>query len=288
MFSKMAKKPFPKIVVICGPTGVGKTRFAIDLAMKYGGEIIGADSMQIYRYMDIGTAKPTAAERAAAAHHLVDCIDPAQNFSAADYAAMAHEMLAAMQARGVLPFVVGGTGLYIKALIYGLFDAPGGDGALRRKLRQEAEEIGAPVLHHRLARQDPQAADRIHPNDAMRIVRALEVLETTGRSISSQQRVHGFREPLVEALHIGLTLPREQLYERINQRVDAMLAEGLTDEVKRLLDRGYDPQLKSMQSLGYPPYHRIFAGRSRLGAYGCHAQTRSPAIRQASDDLVFR
>lgn len=240
-----------KVVIICGPTGVGKTRFAIDLALKFGGEIIGADSVQIYRLLDIGSAKPTAEERAAVPHHLVDIIEPDQSFSAADYAAMAHEVLADFQIRNVLPVVVGGTGLYIKALVYGLFEAPLADDAIRRRLRREVDRIGAPALHRRLAQSDPRAADRIHPNDALRITRALEVLETTGNSISYHQQTHGFKEPLVDTLRIGLTLPREQLYDRINQRVDMMLAAGLQEEVRGLLDQGYDPQLKSMQSLGY-------------------------------------
>ena len=240
-----------KIIVVCGPTGVGKTRFALDLALKFGAEIIGADSVQIYRHMDIGSAKPTAEERAAVPHHLVDFIDPAQAFSAADYAATAQEVLHGLYDRGVLPLVVGGTGLYIKALVYGLFEAPAVDEALRRRLRLEADQTGAPALHHRLAQMDPQAAGRIHPNDAFRITRALEVLETTGRSISSHQQAHGFKEPLVDVLSIGLTLPRDKLYESINHRVDLMLADGLKEEVQRMLDQGYDPQLKSMQSLGY-------------------------------------
>jgi len=243
--------PKPKIVIICGPTGVGKTRFAIDLALKFGAEIIGADSVQIYRHMDIGSAKPTAEERAAVPHHLVGCIDPARSFSAADYAAMAQEVLQGVYHRGVLPVVVGGTGLYIKALVYGLFEAPAEDEALRRRLRLEADQTGAPALHHRLAQLDPWAAGRIHPNDAFRITRALEVLETTGRSISAHRQAHGFKEPLVDVLSIGLSLPRDQLYDRINHRVDMMLAAGLKEEVQDLLEQGYDPQLKSMQSLGY-------------------------------------
>lgn len=243
--------PKPKIIVICGPTAVGKTRFAIDLALKFGAEIIGADSVQIYRHMDIGSAKPTAEERAVVPHHLVDCIDPARTFSAADYAARVRGTLQGLYDRGVLPLVVGGTGLYIKALMYGLFEAPAGDTALRRRLRKEADRAGAPALHRRLAQLDPQAAGRIHPNDAFRITRALEVLETTGCAISTHQQAHGFNEPLVDALRIGLTLPRDQLYERINHRVDMMLAAGLKEEVQGLLDQGYDPQLKSMRSLGY-------------------------------------
>ena len=240
-----------KVVVICGPTGVGKTRFAIELAKRFSGRIIGADSMQIYRYMDIGTAKPTPDERAEVTHHLVDCVDPAEEFSAADFAARADDIARQLSDQGILPLVVGGTGLYIKALIYGLFEAPPFDAAVRERLRLEAGDLGAPALHERLARLDPEAAGRIHPNDAFRIVRALEVLEITGLPISAHQSQHGFQQPRYDALTIGLSLPREQLYARINQRVDMMLAAGLKDEVQTLLNKGFDPNLKSMQSLGY-------------------------------------
>lgn len=243
--------PKQKIVIVCGPTGVGKTRFAIDLALKFGAEIIGADSVQIYRRLDIGSAKPTAEERADVHHHLVDCVDPEQPFSAADYAAMAQGVLRDLRDRNVLPLVVGGTGLYIKALVYGLFSAPDGNEVLRRRLRREAQQSGAPALHRRLEKADPDTARRIHPNDAIRITRALEVLETTGRSITFHQQTHGFQEPLVDPLRIGLTVPRDQLYARINRRVDLMMAAGFQQEVQTLLDQGYGQQLKSMQSLGY-------------------------------------
>lgn len=247
----MNHSDLPKIVVICGPTGVGKTSFAIGLAQAFGGQIVGADSMQIYRRMDIGTAKPTPEEKAAVTHHLVDIIDPDQPFDAAQYGEQAHRTILGMIRENIVPFVVGGTGLYIRSLIYGLFDAHRPDDGLRRGLKAQAARDGAPAMHRRLAERDPQAAARIHPNDAFRIVRALEVIESTGRSMSAHHQAHGFRRARCEALSIGLTLPRAQLYARIDRRVDAMLEAGLLDETRRLLDSGYGPDLKSMQALGY-------------------------------------
>ncbi|MCJ8502800.1 tRNA (adenosine(37)-N6)-dimethylallyltransferase MiaA [Desulfatitalea alkaliphila] len=239
------------MLVVCGPTGVGKTAFGIDLARRVGGRIVGADSMQIYRGMDIGTAKPTAEEQAAVVHYMVDIVDPDQPFDAAAYARRADDVVRQLKAEGIVPVVVGGTGLYIRALVYGLFDAPPADSALRRRLQAQLDQEGAAALHARLAALDPAAAERIHPNDAYRIVRALEVVTETGHPISEHHRRHGFRRPRYRVLTIGLELPREQLYARIDRRVDAMLAEGLLDEVRGLLARGYDPRLKSMQSLGY-------------------------------------
>ena len=240
-----------KIIVICGPTGVGKTGFAIELARRFNGEIVGADSMQIYRHMTIGTAKPTAEERAAAIHHMVDVVDPQEEFDAAEYDRRAAACVSALIAEGKQPFVVGGTGLYIKALIYGLTRAAQSDDKIRASLKAQLESLGTQAMHDRLAEADPVSARRIHPNDAFRILRALEVFEITGRPISAHHDEHQFSRARFDALHIGLTLPRPQLYARIDQRVDAMLAQGLMDEVRSLLTRGLHPGLKSMQSLGY-------------------------------------
>jgi tRNA dimethylallyltransferase len=241
----------PEIVVVCGPTGVGKTGFAIELARHFGARIVGADSMQIYRRMDIGTAKPTPHERAAVPHYLIDFIEPDQPFDAAAYARCAHQVVRELITEGILPLVVGGTGLYIKALIYGLFKSRSADPALRRQLQEQAEREGPAALHELLVRRDPQAAERIHPNDTYRIVRALEVVTLTGRSISTHHQRHGFARSRYNALKIGLRLPRERLYERIDRRVDMMLDQGLKEEVRRLLDAGFGTGLKSMQALGY-------------------------------------
>jgi tRNA dimethylallyltransferase len=252
----------PKIVVICGPTGVGKTGFAIALAQHLGAEIVGADSMQIYRWMDIGTAKPTPAEQAAVRHHMVDIIPPDWNFDAADYARQADEIVHRIARQSVLPLVVGGTGLYIKALLFGLFETQKPDEAVRERLRAQARQQGGAALHDRLQARDPQSAARIHPNDTFRVIRALEVLELTGRPLSQHLDDHGFARPRFDALKIGLSLPRDQLYARIERRVAQMLSEGLEDEVRGLLARGFSPELKSMQSLGYRHMIDHLAGRT--------------------------
>lgn len=240
-----------KIVVICGPTGVGKTGFAIALAPAVGAEIVGADSMQIYRRLDIGTAKPSAGERARVAHHLVDIVDPDEDFDAVAYARRADACISRLAERNIVPFVVGGTGLYIKALIHGLTEAAPADAAIRERLLKELRGSSANAMHQRLKTADPQSARRIHPNDRYRILRALEVVEITGRSITDFHKAHGFAASRYDALYIGLTMPRGKLYERINRRVEMMLEEGFVDEVRSLLDQGCGPRLKSMQSLGY-------------------------------------
>lgn len=251
----------PKLIVVCGPTAAGKTAVGIELAAELGGEIISADSMQVYRYMDIGTAKPTSAERAAAAHHLIDVVDPDEPFDAARYAALAREAAAALHRRGRVPLVVGGTGLYIKSLLHGLFRSDGGNPAVRLRLAAEARAEGIPKLHARLAACDPETASRLHPNDTARVVRALEVFEVTGRPISAFHREHRFAEDTFDALWIGLDMERERLNERIDRRVDAMLAAGFEDEVRGLLDRGYGPELQSMQSIGYHHLAALLSGR---------------------------
>jgi tRNA dimethylallyltransferase len=243
--------PKDKIVIVCGPTGAGKTGFAIDLARRRGGEIIGADSMQIYRSMDIGTAKPTPAEQASAAHHMIDIVDPDEAFDAAAYAQMATACIRTVRERGRIAFVVGGTGFYIKSLMYGLFDAGPSDPKIREQLNRQAEQEGNSALHRQLAAIDPGAADRIHVNDTYRIVRALEVHALTGEPLSVYRQRHGVRDANFDALEIGLSWPREMLYDRINRRVDMMMDQGFVDEVRRLLQRGYHRDLKSMQSLGY-------------------------------------
>lgn len=249
-----------KIVVICGPTGVGKTGFAIELARQFGGQIVGADSMQIYRCMDIGTAKPTFAEKAAAVHHMVDIVDPQEKFDAAEYIRMAESCIAQIVAQGGLPFIVGGTGLYIKALLYGLTEAAPTNETVRARLKDETDKLGGAAMHARLAAVDSQSARRIHINDTYRVLRALEVYEITGKTISDHHNEHHFGHVRYQPLQIGLTLPRQALYERINHRVDAMIEQGLLNEVRSLLALGLEPQLKSMQSLGYRHMIRYLQG----------------------------
>ncbi len=241
----------PRIVIICGPTGIGKTAAAIDLARHLGGQIVGADSMQIYRHMDIGTAKPTPQEQAAVPHHLIDVVDPDTPFDAVRYTAMATDCIRRLREAALPAVVAGGTGLYIKALVHGLFAARAPDPNIRRRLERRADAEGVAGLHAELHRRDPASAARIHPNDRFRIIRALETFEATGRSLSELQRRHGFADKRFTTFKIGLEIDRDALYARINQRVEAMIAEGLVAEVQSLLDQGYHAGLKPMQAIGY-------------------------------------
>jgi tRNA dimethylallyltransferase len=251
-----------RLVVICGATATGKTAAAIDLAGQINGEIVNADSVQVYRFMDVGAAKPTAAEKARVRHHLVDVVDPDEVFDAAAFARLGRRAVADIAARGKVPVVAGGTGLYIKALLGGLARRAASDPAVRQRLQRELAENGPAALHARLARIDPPTAARVHPNDAVRIVRALEVFEVTGQPLSAHHRDHRFTDAPFAAFVIGLDVPREVLYARIDQRVEAMVARGLEDEVRRLLARGYGPELKPMQSLGYRHMAALIAGRT--------------------------
>jgi tRNA dimethylallyltransferase len=251
----------PNIIVICGPTGLGKTAVSIELAIELHGEIIGADSMQIYRYMDTGTAKPTLDEQARVPHHLIDIVDPDEPFDAAMFAKMAGEMIMKLHIEGIVPFVVGGTGLYIKALVHGLSHAGPADTNIRKCLKEAELLHGSGFLYEKLSKCDPVAAESIHPNDTYRIIRALEVYEATGMAISQYSKDHGFEKRRFDVLKIGLHMEREALYDRINQRVDAMIGEGLVDEVNMLLGRGYSEDLKSMQSIGYRHMVDFIKGR---------------------------
>jgi tRNA dimethylallyltransferase len=241
----------PRVIAVMGPTAVGKSGLALQLAKDLIGAIVNADSVQIYRFMDIGTAKPTAAERAEVAHYLVDIVDPDQNFDASLYSQMAREAINSLVLEGKVAIVAGGTGLYLKALLHGLFPAGYSNEGIRERLRRQGEKDGGVELYTRLKQIDPGSAGRIHPNDLFRIIRALEVWELTGEPLSVLQKEHGFREDPFITLKIGLYLPRSELYKRINRRVEEMMELGLLAEVRGLLDRGYGPHLKSMQALGY-------------------------------------
>ena len=241
----------PKVIVICGPTALGKTSTAIHLAKHFDGEIIGADSMQIYRQMDIGTAKPTIDEQARVKHHMINFIDPNEHFDARTYAILSREKIMELHEQKIIPFVVGGTGLYIKALLHGLFKTEASDSDIRGRLKAEVQSFGSTYLYKRLCRQDPDTATKIHPNDTYRIMRALEVYELTGKTLAKFHQEHGFRDSPFVALKIGLHIRREMLYKRINKRVEIMINSGFIDEVKRLLAMGYSTELKSMQSIGY-------------------------------------
>ncbi|MBW1795552.1 MAG: tRNA (adenosine(37)-N6)-dimethylallyltransferase MiaA [Deltaproteobacteria bacterium] len=258
----MAMSQKPSLIIISGPTCVGKTDVAIALAEPLGAEIISADAMQVYRYMNIGTAKPTEEQRARVRHHLIDVVNPDEPFSAVLFRTMADAVIRDLDQKGRPIFVAGGTGLYIKALTRGLFAAQEQNGIVRKRLKDEAETLGIEALYQRLQKVDPVAAARIHPNDTYRIIRALEVHKVTGQPISHHQRVHGFRDFRYRTLKIGLTTDRNILYDRINRRVDLMLASGLLEEVKWLLDQGYPSTLKSMRSIGYRHMADYLEGRT--------------------------
>jgi tRNA dimethylallyltransferase len=225
-----------RVLVIAGPTASGKTALAVALARRLGGEIVNADSQQVYRGLDVGTAKPSAAERAAAAHHLIDVVDPGEGMDAARFAALADAAIADVAARGRLPIVAGGTGLYLRALLHGVVAAPGRDPALRARLEEEAARCGRPALHARLAAIDPAAAARIRPNDLVRIVRALEI--AAGGTMPSELHAgHAFQEDRYAARLFALDPPRAALHARIDARVAEMFAGGLLDEARALAAR---------------------------------------------------
>ncbi len=244
--------PINPILAILGPTATGKTEVGIRLAEALGGEIISADSLAVYRGLDIGTAKPDSIERARIPFHLIDVSDPDAPFTVARFKALAEEALRGIRARGRRPLLVGGTGLYVKALLedYGLTSTPG-NPAIRERLDSEAAERGSPALHERLAKVDSSAAAKIHPNDRVRIVRALEVYERTGVPISVQQARDAENRSPCACIKFALSAARETLYARIDRRVDAMLAHGLVDEVRGLLEGGYPDSLPPLRSLGY-------------------------------------
>lgn len=253
-----------KILVVVGPTATGKSDLALRLAREVGAEIISADSMQVYRGMDIGTAKPTLEQRAGIPHHLIDVAEPDRLFSAADFADAANEAIRAIAGRNGRVIVVGGTGLYIRALLKGLVDSPSGAGDVRKALQEEAAQSGNKAMLERLRLVDPELAERMHPNNLVRIIRALEVHRLTGIPLSRHQQEHAFNGRRYDALQIGISIDRRELYARIEARVDRMLAEGLLEEVQGLLAQGYDRQLKAMRAIGYKEAAAYLAGECSL------------------------
>ncbi|MBM3240815.1 tRNA (adenosine(37)-N6)-dimethylallyltransferase MiaA [Candidatus Poribacteria bacterium] len=239
------------LLCILGPTAVGKTEIAIAVAQKLDAEIVSTDSRQIYRYMNIGTAKPSSSEQAQVRHHLIDCVTPDEHFSAADYQRAADSAIQDIQSRGKQAILVGGTGLYFRAVVDGLFDGPDADPDFRAKLMAEAYKFGAEVLHSRLLQVDPKSASRIHPNDLIRVIRALEVYEKTGKTISELQKEWHRASPRYLFVAFGINRERQELYHRIEERVDKMLAGGLLEEVKSLIAQGYDENLPAMKGFGY-------------------------------------
>jgi tRNA dimethylallyltransferase len=241
----------PRAAFIVGPTGAGKTALALEVAPALGAEIVNADSRQIYRGMDIGTAKPTAAECARVPHHLIDIRDPDDPLDVAGFAALAREAIADIQRRGRRAIVVGGSGLYLRALRGGIFKGPPRSMEIRTRLEKLAAEQGIGALRERLVAVDPEAADRIGYNDLYRTTRALEVFELTGEPISRHQARHAFAARAFHTLTLGIAPERKELYRGIERRVDEMIAAGLVAEVGRLLAAGYRPERPPLATIGY-------------------------------------
>ncbi len=266
--SSSAADTRPPVVVVTGPTASGKSAWAIRLAERFDGEIVNADSMQVYRYMDIGTAKPTPADRARVPHHLLDVVLPDELYSAGRYAIEARAAAALVHGRGRLVLLTGGTGLYVRAFLSGLLGGGGADEALRRELEEEhaaAARAGDPHrLHGRLAGLDPEAARRIHPNDLRRVIRALELCLRAGGAASALRVAHAFADRPYRVLHLALDPGRDELDRRIDRRCEAMIEGGLLQEVRGLRERGYGPELRSMQSIGYRHLAAVVDGSDTL------------------------
>jgi tRNA dimethylallyltransferase len=240
------------VIVIAGPTASGKTKISIELAQRINGEIISADSMQIYRYMDIGTAKPDKAEMKGIKHYLIDEVTPDVEFSVARFQSLALKYVREIADKGKIPIIAGGTGLYINSLIYNLqFSETISDWKLREELKREAETKGNKYLHDELRKIDPESAARIHENDIKRIIRAIEVYRYTNKPISYHKEISRSVPPEYNYIVIGLKTDREELYDRIDKRVDLMIEKGLVDEVRQLVEMGYDKNSIAMQGLGY-------------------------------------
>lgn len=272
----------PEILVVCGPTASGKTRLAVELALRFGGEVVSADSMQIYRRMDIGTAKPSPEERRGVPHHMLDVADPAEDYSVARYVDAATACVEDILRRGRLPVVVGGTGLYIDNLVAGRQFAPF-TGVWRERLQARAGEEGIMSLYAELEQVDPERAARLHPNDEKRIVRALEVYYETGETITAHDARTRLLPPRYEALRIGLAFARrEDMWARIDRRVDEMMDHGLEEEVRSLLVSGVPPQCTSMQAIGYKEFSAALRGEGtvREAVEEVKLRTRQYAKRQ--------
>ncbi|MEN6315286.1 MAG: tRNA (adenosine(37)-N6)-dimethylallyltransferase MiaA [Clostridiaceae bacterium] len=271
------------VIVLVGPTASGKTGVSIELAKRIGASIVSSDSMQIYRYMDIGTAKPDAGERAGIRHYLIDEVDPDENFSVAKYRELALKYIAQILSEGKRAIVVGGTGLYINSLLYNInFSETICDEELREALKNEAKEKGNRHLYERLAAIDPEAASKIHENDVKRVIRAIEVYTHTNKPISEHARLSRQEPPPYRYIVFGLKWDRSKLYERIEKRVDNMLQSGLVEEVRKLMDLGYDKGTTAMQGIGYKEIAGYLKGEHSLEEtiYILKRDTRHYAKRQ--------
>ena len=253
--------PPPDVVAIVGATASGKTALSLEVARRLDTEIISADSMQVYKGMEIGTAAPTLEERAKIKHHFVGFLSPLEQFSAGSFGTAARDVIAALNRRWRIALLVGGSGLYLRAVIDGLFPGPARDETIRARLHAEAEQSGVQILYERLQSIDPDYVNVILPGDLRRIVRALEVYELTGKPISALHRLHQNESPSLRVLQIGLDLPREVLYRRINERVERMLACGFLDEVRTLLAQGYGDRFAQLRTLGYREFADYLQGK---------------------------
>ncbi len=276
----------PPVVVVTGPTASGKSAIAVRLARRFEGEIVNADSMQVFRFMDIGTAKPSPEDRSTVPHHLFDVVDPDEDYSAGRYALEARAAAARIHERGHVVFLTGGTGLYIRAFLDGLVETGQVDRIFRERLegeqRRAATEGDPSRLHRRLAQLDPDAADRIHPHDVRRTVRALEILEQSGRPASSVRAAHAFADRPFRVLHLALDPGREALAARIDRRCEGMIEAGLLREVRALRERGYGPELRPMQAIGYRHIQPVADGADTLinAARAMKTDTKRFARRQ--------
>ncbi len=241
------------LIVIIGPTAVGKTALGVELALNINGEIISADSVQVYRYLNIGSAKPTLSEQKNVPHHLIDCLDPDQPYTAAQFQTEANNLITDIRQRGHVPIVLGGTGLYVRSLLDPYDFSECSSEHLRRKWTDFLRTEGKEALFETLKKIDPHSAERLHINDVVRVIRALEVYDLTGKTLSGQRRFADNNYlPLDKSIiYVGLTAPREILYERINFRCEQMISQGLLEETQRILQRGYSPKLKPLRSIGY-------------------------------------
>jgi len=255
----------PKVLVVVGPTASGKTALGVALAKKLDGEIISADSMQIYKYMNIGTAKVTLEEMQGVPHHLVDCVSPDEEFSVAKYKTTALVAIEVILSKGKLPIIIGGTGLYINSLSLPWdFQKKDSDEIIRWRLTAEAEVLGKEALYERLKSVDPVTAEIVHPNNLNRIIRALEIYELTGKPKSYFDEETKKQDVPYEYIILGLDWDRETLYHRINRRVDLMIEEGLVDETKMLIERGYDWNLTALKAIGYKELRPYLEGETSL------------------------
>lgn len=248
------------LVALVGPTAVGKSGIAILVAKALGTEVLTADSRQVYRGMDIGTDKPTPAERQGVPHRLIDLVEPDQPFNAGEFRRQALAEIARLHREGKVPLLVGGTGLYVRTVLRGLWEGPPADWEFRRRLERDAEAHGADWLYQQLVEADPASARRLHPNDRVKIIRALEVRHLLGRPLSEAHQRHAFADQPFTPLLIGLTRERAALYQRVNDRVELEIAKGLVEETKELMERGYGRQLGSMKGLGYKQMAGYLAG----------------------------